>query len=141
MEEQIQKTEKYLDRCYDILNRESCFSNSAKKQYIVPPEISFLNKKTKIGNIEKIAEILNRDLDVLHNYMQSELHTQINILGDNSFVIVGRFKPKNIEKVLKSFIISNIQCTMCKSLNTTIKREEKINFMYCGNCKARRAIN
>jgi translation initiation factor 2 beta subunit (eIF-2beta)/eIF-5 len=140
-DDQIRTTNDHLVRCYEILNRESCFSNPAKKQYIVPPEISFQGKKTKINNIEKITEIIGRDINIVHDYMQKELHTQINIQADKSFVIVGRFKLKNIEKVLKNFIVSNIQCKMCRSLSTVIGREEKINMMHCNNCKAERAIN
>jgi translation initiation factor 2 beta subunit (eIF-2beta)/eIF-5 len=139
-EEQNKKTSNHLTRCYEILNRESCFSNSAKKQYIVPPEISFLGKKTKINNINEIATILNRDLNTIHEHLQKELHLQINIQGDNSFILIGRAKPRNIEKAIKTFIISNIQCKMCRSLHTVVKREEKINYVCCDNCKAKRAI-
>ena len=72
--------------------------------------------------------------------MQSELQTEINIMGDNSFTIAGKFKQKNIEKVLKQFIIQYVQCAMCKSVDTIIKKENKINLLVCNKCMAHRTI-
>ena len=126
-----------LDKLYDDLSSKT---EKTKKNILSKPHITIINKKTIISNIEKIAEELNREYSEIESFMISELNMNITQTGEGHMLINGIIKQQSIEKQLKLFIIEHVQCHMCKSIDTFIKKEERITFLNCNKCKATRSV-
>jgi translation initiation factor 2 subunit 2 len=126
-----------LDKLYNDLSNKT---EKTKKNILSKPNISIINKKTAITNIEKIAEELNRKYSEIESFMVSELNMHITQTGEGHMLINGIVKQPAVEKQIKIFIIDHVQCHTCKSIDTYILKEDRINFLNCNKCKAFRSL-
>ncbi len=126
-----------LDRLYDGLGKNGVKS----KMTLCKPEILNKNKKTYINNFKEITEKINRNIDDVKNYFESEVNCMCSISEEGFLVMRGIFRKPQIEKLLIDYISKFVQCTYCKSPNTQIIKENRILFMKCSNCKADKALN
>ena len=54
----------------------------------------------------------------------------------------GRFTPKQIESVVKKYMLAYVQCQMCKSFDTNLVKDSttRLTFIECNRCRARRSV-
>ena len=126
-----------LDKLYDDLSNKT---DKTKKNILSKPNISIVNKKTAITNIEKIANELNRKYSDIESYLLHELNMHITQTGEGHMIIGGIIKQPAIEKQIKTYIIEYVQCHMCKSIDTHTTKEDRITFLNCNKCKAFRSL-
>ena len=126
-----------LDKLYQDLNNKT---DSTKKNILSKPIVTILNKKTIISNIEKIVDELNRKYSDIQEYLSSELGMNISQTGEGHMIITGIVKQGSIEKNIKNYIIENVQCNMCKSIDTYTNKENRLIFLNCKKCKAVRSL-
>jgi len=56
-------------------------------------------------------------------------------------VIKGRFQQKQIENVLRRYIVEYVTCKTCRSPNTKLEKgENRLYFVECLNCGSRRSV-
>ena len=131
-----------LNRLYNnFQNKDTVFAN--KKITIKPPNVQRIGtKKTGWMNFTECCARLNRDSTHLHNFTVNELSTEANIDGNGYFIIKGRYNQKNIENVLRKYVTNYVQCSLCKSLETLIKKDSatRISFLECLSCKSNKAL-
>ena len=126
-----------LDELYDDLSNKT---EKTKKNILSKPNISIINKKTVITNIENIANELNRKYSELESFISSELNMYITQTGEGHMLINGIVKQPSFEKQIKTYIVERVQCQMCKSIDTYITKEDRIIFLNCKKCKAVRSL-
>jgi translation initiation factor 2 subunit 2 len=126
-----------LDKLYDDLSNKT---DKLKKNILSKPNISIINKKTIISNIETIVEELNRKYSEIESFISSELNLYITQTGEGHMIINGIIKQSSFEKQIKLYIIEQVQCLMCKSIDTYIIKENRISYLNCKKCKAYRSI-
>jgi translation initiation factor 2 subunit 2 len=53
----------------------------------------------------------------------------------------GRFTPKQIESVVKKYMLAYVQCQMCKSFDTNLVKDSttRLTFIECNCCQVQRA--
>ncbi|ODV58080.1 translation initiation factor eIF2 subunit beta ASCRUDRAFT_83060 [Ascoidea rubescens DSM 1968] len=134
-----------LDRFFEILkenNPELTGDRNAIKLRIPPPRIEREPKKTAFANIEEICEKLKRNPDHVIQFLFAELGTSGSIDGQKRLLIKGKFQQKNIEQVLKRYIIEYVTCKTCKSYNTTLRKESsnRLFFLVCNSCGSSRSV-
>ncbi len=61
--------------------------------------------------------------------------------GAGRLVIKGRFQQKQIENVLRRYMVEYVTCKTCKSPDTLLTKENRIFFMACESCGSRRSVN
>jgi translation initiation factor 2 subunit 2 len=100
------------------------------------------SKRTGWINFKECCTSIGREESNIINYLISELSTEANIDGKNVLLIKGIYTQKNIENILRKFIVAFVQCSICKSLETINKRDNnnRINFLECLSCKSTRAL-
>ncbi|KAH6661723.1 eukaryotic translation initiation factor 2 subunit beta [Verticillium dahliae] len=116
---------------------------SGTKSYKIPPPqcVREGNKKTIFANIAEIAKRMKRTDEHVTQYLFSELGTSGSVDGSRRLVIKGRFQQKQIENVLRKYIIEYVTCKTCKSPNTELnKGENRLYFVNCNNCGSRRTV-
>jgi translation initiation factor 2 subunit 2 len=113
-----------------------------KKRYtIVPPAVSREgSKKTAFSNVMDIAKRLRRSSEHLLQYLFAELGTTGSLDGSQRLIIKGRFQQKQIENVLKKYIVEYVTCKTCKSADTLLTKENRLFFVQCESCGSTRTV-
>jgi Translation initiation factor 2, beta subunit (eIF-2beta)/eIF-5 N-terminal domain len=130
-----------VDRFHIQYTEITGLSDSGKSKTIIKrPEIDIKNKKTFINNFTAICENMNRDVEVVADYIKNELQVKVSI-SKNGLVIHATYKKDAIFNVIKSYLTKYVQCSLCKSDNTVIKKIKRITYLICGNCHARNSVD
>lgn len=136
-----------LSRFFDILkknNPELASDRSGPKFRIPPPIVQREgSKKTLFANVQEIATVLQRSPEHLIQYLFAELGTTGSIDGEKRLILKGKFQPKQMESVLRRYIIEYVTCKTCKSMNTELKRESanRLHFLSCKACGSTRSVS
>lgn len=118
-------------------------ASSGSKNYKIPPPQCLRegNKKTIFANIPEICKRMKRTEEHLTAYLFAELGTSGSVDGSRRLVIKGRFQQKQIENVLRKYIIEYVTCKTCRSLDTELnKGENRLYFITCNSCGSRRSV-
>jgi len=132
-----------LTRVFKILRQNNPDLAGEKKRYtIVPPSVHRESaKKTVFANIVDICKRMHRQPDHVIQYLFSELGTSGSIDGSSRLVIKGRFQQKQIENVLKRYIVEYVTCKTCKSADTILTKENRLFFLQCESCGSTRTVS
>lgn len=132
-----------LDRIFRILVQNNPDLQKDRKKYTLqPPQVLREgSKKTAFANILDISKHMRRQPDHLVQYMFSELGTSGSIDGAGRLVIKGRFQQKQIENVLKRYIVEYVTCKTCKSAETLMSKENRLFFLQCESCGSTRSVS
>lgn len=132
-----------LHRFFRILRQQNPALSGEKKKYtMVPPVVQRDgSKKTVFANVIEICKRMHRQPDHVIQYLFTELGTTGSIDGSQRLVIRGRFQPKQIENVLRRYIVEYVTCKTCRSPNTLLTKENRIYFMTCEACGSQRSVS
>ncbi|KAI0317363.1 domain found in IF2B/IF5-domain-containing protein [Amylostereum chailletii] len=133
-----------LSRFYASLHAQnpSLLTSSGKRYTIAPPSIHREgNKRSIFANITDICRRMHRQPEHVIQYLFAELGTTGSVDGSGRLVIRGRFQQKQIENVLRRYIVEYVTCKTCKSPDTLLTKENRIFFMSCESCGSRRSVN
>ncbi|CCE83307.1 Piso0_003882 [Millerozyma farinosa CBS 7064] len=139
--------DRLLNRFFTILkqnNPELAGDRSGPKFRIPPPVCQREgSKKTLFANVQDIASVLQRSPEHLIQFLFAELGTSGSIDGEKRLVLRGKFQPKQMESVLRRYIIEYVTCKTCKSMNTILKRESanRLHFLSCNACGSTRSVS
>jgi len=131
-----------LDRVFQILSDNQLeLTKTQRKQILPPPELGHEGaKKTIWTNFQATCDVMNRQVDHVLGYVKVELGTTASIDAKNQLVIKGRFTIKQIESVLRHYVIEYGSCGTCKSPDTILKKEERLYFIQCKSCGSARSV-
>jgi translation initiation factor 2 subunit 2 len=117
-------------------------TGSAKSYKIPPPQcMREGNKKTIFANIPEICKRMKRSQDHVTAFLFAELGTSGSVDGSLRLVIKGRFQAKQLENVLRKYIIEYVSCKTCRSPDTELsKGENRLSFVTCNSCGSRRSV-
>ncbi|PKI82309.1 hypothetical protein MVES_003786 [Malassezia vespertilionis] len=132
-----------LGRFFKTLRVQNPALSGEKKKYtMVPPVVQRDgSKKTVFANVLEICKRMHRQPDHVIQYLFTELGTVGSIDGSQRLVIRGRFQPKQIENVLRRYIVEYVTCKTCRSPNTLLTKENRIYFMTCESCGSQRSVS
>ncbi|KAK3944956.1 hypothetical protein QBC46DRAFT_372381 [Diplogelasinospora grovesii] len=118
-------------------------ASSGTRSYKIPPPQCLRegNKKTIFANIAEICKRMKRADEHVTAYLFAELGTSGSVDGNRRLVIKGRFQQKQIENVLRTYIVEYVTCKTCRSPNTDLsKGENRLYFITCNSCGSRRSV-
>ena len=132
-----------LHRIFRTLRQQNPALSGEKKKYtMVPPVVQRDgSKKTMFANVIEICKRMHRQPDHVIQYLFTELGTTGSVDGSQRLVIRGRFQPKQIENVLRRYIVEYVTCKTCRSPNTLLTKENRIYFMTCEACGSQRSVS
>ncbi|KAI1341396.1 domain found in IF2B/IF5-domain-containing protein [Xylariaceae sp. FL0016] len=133
-----------LTRFFSLLSAKNPdHAASGSKSYKIPPPQCLRegNKKTIFANIQEICKRMKRSEEHVTAYLFSELGTNGSVDGSRRLVIKGRFQGKQIENVLRKYIMEYVTCKTCRSPATELnKGENRLYFLTCSSCGSRRSV-
>jgi len=136
------KYEELLDRMYSLLLANNPELAGDRKRFLVkPPQVVREgSKRVVLVNFGDICKTLNRSMDHVYAFMLSEMGTTGSIDASSRMVIKGRFPPKAIEQIIRRYVGEYVSCASCKSPSTQLQKANRLYFMQCNNCGARRSV-
>ncbi|KAK5094129.1 translation initiation factor eIF-2 beta subunit [Exophiala xenobiotica] len=133
-----------LDRFFELINHfNPDILSSGSRSYKIPPPQCLRegNKKTIFANIAEICKRMKRNDDHVIQFLFAELGTSGSVDGSKRLVIKGRFQQKQIENVLRRYIMEYVTCKTCRSPDTELsKGENRLYFVTCNSCGSRRSV-
>jgi len=142
-----------LTRVFDLLHENNPEMQNKRKFAIKTPQLARVGtKKTVWSNFAEICSSMRRNPDHVFQFMMAELGTDGSIDGNSRLVIRGpKFLPKYIESLLRKYIGEYVTCQMCRSFNTTLRRDptSRLYFVECvptegsgekGGCGSSRSV-
>lgn len=132
-----------LGRVFRTLRLQNPALSGDKKKYTMVPPIVQRDgsKKTVFANVLEICKRMHRQPEHVIQYLFTELGTVGSMDGSQRLVIRGRFQPKQIENVLRRYIVEYVTCKTCRSPNTLLTKENRIYFMTCEACGSQRSVS
>ncbi|KAK6355794.1 hypothetical protein TWF718_000175 [Orbilia javanica] len=113
-----------------------------KNYKIPPPQVAREgNKKSIFANLPEIARKMKRNPEHIIQFIFAELGTNGSVDGAGRLVIKGRFQQKQLESVLRRYIVEYLTCGTCKSPNTTLMKENRLFFVNCNICGSRKSVS
>lgn len=132
-----------LNRIFKILRQNNPELAGEKRRYtIVPPQVAREgSKKSVFANIADICRRLNRPLEHVVQFLFTELGTSGSIDGSQRLIIKGRFQQKQIEVIIRRYIVEYVTCKTCKSPETVLSKENRLFFLQCESCGSTRSVS
>lgn len=132
-----------LERVFDLLRERNPGIAQRKRAVLPPPQLVRVGtRKTMWANFNPIAQLLHRQIEHVQSFVLAELGTEGSIDGSKRLVVKGRYVPKQIESLLKKYIMEYVTCHMCRSPETTLTRDSvtRLFFLQCETCGSRRSV-
>lgn len=133
-----------LNRFFSLLAQKNPdHASSGARSYKIPPPQCLRegNKKTIFANLHEICKRMKRTDEHVTQYLFAELGTSGSVDGSKRLVIKGRFQQKQIENVLRRYIMEYVTCKTCRSPDTELnKGENRLYFITCNSCGSRRSV-
>ena len=129
-----------LERIFEMLKG----GDTASKTTRIPvPNLGRIGtKRTCITNFKEICNAIHRPPEHLMSYLSVELGSPASLDGNaQQMVAKGRFQQSHIEKVIKHYIREYVICKVCKSYDTSMEKENRLNFVKCASCNSRLSVS
>lgn len=113
------------------------------KRFTVPPPkmVRMGTKRTVYQNFGvTCAEHFGRDHKHVMSYILNELGATGNLDVNKALIIKGKFKPSQMENILRAYIKEYIICKTCKGNNTYLQKHDRLMFIICHDCSSRSTV-
>lgn len=133
-----------LDRFYSKLREDRPSLFTPQKQVIPLPNIARAgSKKVMWSNYGQTVDVLRRPIDHVQAYFSYELNCECSIDANMHLIMKGKFSGKQIESILRKYILMYVACNMCKSHDTSLTRDPvtRLCFINCEKCKSSRSVS
>lgn len=133
--------EEMLTRLHQTINDLNAGFGLKEKTVIKPPQVVRVGtKRSGWINFQELASSLNREPNHLMNYALAEFGTEGTLAGSGQLLFKGKYTGKNVESLLKKYIKEYVMCSMCRSSNTSLERDQssRLHTVRCRNCGATR---
>ncbi|KAJ2061551.1 translation initiation factor eIF-2 beta subunit [Coemansia sp. S146] len=111
-----------------------------KYRLVAPQVVRDGSKRSVFANVEDISKRMHRPSEHVIKFLLAELGTTGNIDGSKRLVLKGRFQQKQVETVLRRYIVEYVTCKSCKSGETSLTKENSIYFVKCEDCGSTRSV-
>lgn len=133
-----------LNRFFTLLSeRHPDLVGGVAKSFKIPPPQCLRegNKKTLLANLPEISKRLKRTPEHITSFLFAEMGTSGSTDANGRLIIRGRFQSKQIESMLRRYIMDYVICKTCKSPDTELSRgENRLSFITCNSCASRRSV-
>lgn len=132
-----------LDRAFTMIRENNPNLVNRKKQIIPAPVLCKVgNRKTMWSNFSTIVSVLHRTVEHIQSYISYEMSSECSIDANSRLIMKGKFSSKNIEPVLRNYIVEYVSCYMCRGHDTYLVKDPitRVSFLKCDMCKSSRSV-
>jgi len=132
-----------LERIFSLLHEKNPALSTRKRYSMPPPQLVRVGtRKTMWTNFAQNCSLMHRQPEHVMSFLLAELGTDGSIDGNQRLVIKGRYQPKQVESLLKKYIMEYVTCHMCRNPETSLTRDSvtRLYFIQCESCGSRRSV-
>jgi translation initiation factor 2 subunit 2 len=133
-----------MERVFSLLRKNNPNLAAGRKRHtMIPPQLVHVGtRKTMWGNFKPICDIMHRTQEHVMSFVLSELGTDGSLDAKNRFLLKGRFRPVQVESLLKKYVVEYVMCAMCRNWETSLIRDPdtRLHFIQCESCGSRRSL-
>ncbi|EKX37716.1 translation initiation factor 2, beta subunit [Guillardia theta CCMP2712] len=132
-----------LQRVYDAISEKNPELMGGKKFTMIPPQVAREgSKKTVFVNFKEMAKKMHRTMEHVMSYFNAELGVPCSLDPEGKLTFKGRFTPKQIESVVRKYMLAYVQCQMCKNYDSQLVKDSmtRLTFLECNRCGARMSV-
>ena len=130
--EEIYTYDEMLHRVFDLIKTDTSKSSYVKPlQVQIPVVFKMGSKRVSWANFPQTCNSIQREPNHLMTYISTELGTTVNLAGDGKLVILGCFRPNQLESILQKYIAEYVTCKTCGSRDTMMEKENGVHFLKC----------
>lgn len=96
--------------------------------------------RTIVTNFYQIADALHREPEHLLKYVLKELATPGELKKSGALIMGTKVSASRINEKISQYVKEFVLCPECKRPDTKLTKEDKITFMKCQACGAKRTI-
>jgi len=96
-----------------------------------------------LSNISlEVCAKLQRGQEHVRDFVMAELGIEANLDASLRLVMKGKFIQKQIESLLRRYVLQYVSCHMCKSFNTVLSRDvtSRLSFVECRECSSSMSV-
>ncbi len=128
--------EKLLNKAYETIKP----VESKIDRFEIPKvEGHIEGNKTIITNFKQICNYLRRDLDHVLKFLLKELAAPGSMRGDR-LILTRKISSSLINEKINQYAQTYVLCKECKKPDTEILREDRLMFLHCLACGAKKSI-
>ena len=110
-----------LERVFELLHEKNPALSTRKRYTMPPPQLVRVGtRKTMWTNFAQNCSLMHRQPEHVMSFLLAELGTDGSIDGNQRLVIKGRYQPKQVESLLKKYIVEYVTCHMCVWAETPV---------------------
>lgn len=111
-----------------------------ESRFKIPQIVSEIQgNKTLIKNFSEITNTLRREQNHLVKYFLKELASPGNI-QNNILILQTKVSHEILQNKIENYVKEFVYCKVCGEPDTKLERENRIIFMKCEACGARKAV-
>jgi len=95
--------------------------------------------KTIVTNFKQVCSYIRREPEQVLKYLLKELATPGIIKGDR-LILTRTISSKIINEKIQQYVQEYVLCRECKKPDTEIIRDDRLAFLHCLACGAKRSI-
>jgi translation initiation factor 2 subunit 2 len=123
------------DYTYDELLARIPFMDKSETTHTIQiPQVVQNGKRTSFINFASIAKSMHRRVDHFKDFVLSELGTSGTTDASLRLNIKGKFHRAHIENVIRSYAKEYVTCKSCKSFNTLLQKDTRVDVLRCDDC-------
>ena len=112
-----------------------------KERFETPKVLGHIQgNRTIISNFLQIASTLRRDVNHLLKYVLKELATPGEIKKSGALILGTKVPASRINEKIKQYANEFVLCSECGKPDTTIIKEDGMNYMKCTACGAKNIV-
>lgn len=117
-------------------------TNNSKK-IIVAPVIERKNRKMLITNFLSFCNSIDRSSTFIASFIEQELKTKTSIASGMLIINTDYGNVDFINKTLFKYVEKYVKCSEqnCKSNNTSIIKDNKLQYLECNVCLSRKVLD
>jgi translation initiation factor 2 subunit 2 len=131
-----QDYEKMLDKAFETIKP---VESKIDRFEIPKAEGRIEGIRTIITNFKQICSYMRRDPEHVLKFLQKELAAPGSIKGDR-LVLTRKINSSAINEKIKLYADTYVICRECKKPDTEIMKQDRISFIHCLACGAKKSI-
>jgi len=132
----IPSYEEMLNEAYEKLSSMKVLQRSTLGSINIPlPKINYVGKWTSIENAGAICDVINRDINLLAEFLQKEFSVASKI-EDKKIILQKKIEFDKIKAKIDKFVDIFVRCPICKKLDTRLEKKERVYIIKCLACGA-----
>ncbi len=133
----IPSYEEMLNEAYEELKKTIEVKSSTEGLKVVPlPKVSYVGKWTSIDNSKEICYVLERNIDLLAEFLQKEFSIPSKIESDKKIILQKKIEFEKIKEKIDKFVEIFVKCPACKKLDTKLIKINRVYYIKCTVCGA-----